>query len=478
MMRRWRLSLKQRLLLLITALMALLCVAGGVYIVARAQNDIRGEMHSATDLIERYLGAQLAVSEVAWRQNNDLLPRLELAQLRDVHHVQVSFYTNAGALAETSIDPHAKKRRAPRWFAWLVQRSFVPIPDSTQAVAFDGVRIGDIVIHPDPSYEMDEIWNVTRGLLGLLLVFFVLANALIWWAIVRAMLPIERVRDALLQLGSGNLHMRLPPFELPELAGVSNEFNRMADRLEHSTAENLRLTQRLIQTQEDERARIAHELHDEIGQCITAIHADAAAIHCADPDRSDIANHGGALDAARESAAAIVDAATQIKNLLRSMLQRLRPAALDELGLGAALTELVGTFRQRNADTACQFHLGSEVEGLGGDLAKTVYRLIQEGLTNIARHAQAKNVSIDVHAAAITQSGNADSTQALTVMLTDDGVGFDPAAQTSGFGLLGMRERVQALGGELCIDSRPGAGTRIVAMLPFRETNTHEAEGE
>ncbi|MGH8123091.1 MAG: HAMP domain-containing protein, partial [Rudaea sp.] len=236
MMRRWRLSLKQRLLLLITALMALLCVAGGVYIVARAQSDIRGEMHSATDLIKRYLGAQLALSEVAWQQNNDILPRLELAQLRNVHHVQVSFYTNAGVLVETSVDPHAKKLRAPRWFAWLVQRSFVPIPDTTRPVAFDGVRIGDIVIHHDPSYEMDEIWNVTRGLLGLLLVFFVAANALIWWAVVRAMRPIERVRDALQQLGGGNLRMRLPPFDLPELAGVSHEFNRMADALEHSTA--------------------------------------------------------------------------------------------------------------------------------------------------------------------------------------------------------------------------------------------------
>ncbi len=166
-----RLSLKQRLLLLITALMALLCVAGGIYIVTRAQSDIRGEVHSATDLIQRYLRAQLDVSEMAWRQNNDILPQLELAQLRDVHHVQVSFYTNAGALAETSIDPHAPKPRAPRWFAWLVQRSFVPIPDSTQAVAFDGVHMGDIVIHPDPTYEMDEIWNVTRGLLRLLLGF-------------------------------------------------------------------------------------------------------------------------------------------------------------------------------------------------------------------------------------------------------------------------------------------------------------------
>jgi two-component system sensor histidine kinase UhpB len=468
-----RLGLKQRLLLLITALMALLCVAGGVYIVTRAQDDIRGEVHSATDLIQRYLRAQLAVSEMAWRQNNDVLPQLELEQLRDVHHVQVSFYTASGALAETSVDPHARKPRAPRWFAWLVQRSFVPIPDSTQAVAFSGMHIGDIVIHPDPTYEMDEIWNVTRGLLGLLLVFFVLVNALIWWAVVRAMRPLQRVRDALQQLGTGNLRMRLPSFELPELAGLSREFNQMADTLEHSTLENQQLTQRLIRTQEDERTRIAHELHDEIGQCITAIHADAVAIQHSDPDKYDRGSH----DAARESAAAIVDAAAQIKNLLRSMLQRLRPAALDELGLDAALRELVSTFAQRNADTVCQFHIDAAVADLDGDSAKTVYRLVQEGLTNVARHAQARNVDVGVRSAATQQVGS-QRLEALTVTVADDGRGFDTRAQTSAYGLLGMRERVQALGGELHIDSRPGAGTRIVATLPCHAAQIHKGPAE
>jgi two-component system, NarL family, sensor histidine kinase UhpB len=461
-----RLSLKQRLMLLITALMALLCVAGGVYIVIRAQNDIRGEVRSATDLIQRYLRAQLAVSELSWQKNNDLLPRLELSQLHDVRHVQVFFYTNAGALLETSADAQLQKHRAPLWFSWAVQRSFAPIADSTQAVAFDGVKLGYVVIHPDPTYEMDEIWNVARGLLGLLVAFFVLVSSFIWWAVASAMRPLERVRDALQGLGAGDLTTRLPRFDLPELASLSREFNRTADTLADSTAENRRLTQRLIQTQEEERTRIAHELHDEIGQCVTAIHADAVAIQRANPDA-----HGGADADVRESASAIVDAAAQIKDLVRGMLQRLRPAPLGGMGLASALREQVAMFRQRNPEVVCNLHVDARAANLEGELARVVYRLVQEALTNISRHARASNVSIDVALRKLDeqmlQNENMVFFEGLDVTIDDDGEGFDVGVRNGGYGLAGMRERAQALGGSLHIDSRRHVGTRINARLPW-----------
>jgi two-component system sensor histidine kinase UhpB len=449
-----RLSLQQRLLLLITALMALLCVAGGIYIVRRAQNDIRGEVRSATSLVERYLRAKLAVAEMEWRQNNDLLPQLELARLRDVRHIQVSFYTRAGALAESSADAQAPAAQAPRWFAWLVQHSFRPIEDSATPVAFDGVHIGDIVIHPDPSFEMAEIWNVARGLLGLLLTFFVVVNALVWWAVVRAMRPLARAREALQRLGAGDLQTRLPAFALPELAGLSRDFNRMADTLERSLTENRHLTRQLLKAQDDERTRIAHELHDELGQCVTAIHADAVAIRQADE-----------ASAARESAAAIADAATQIKTLLRGMLQRLRPAALDTIGLGAALSDLVASFRQRHTAVVCRLRIDPAATDLKDDAAMAVYRLVQEGLTNVARHAHATHVEVDVAMDTTRQSADA-GTASLRVALSDDGVGFDPEPAAPGWGLIGMRERVRGLGGEVRIESAIGKGTRILAQVP------------
>ena len=447
---RFRLNLKQRLMLLITASMTVLCTAGGVYIVARAKDDIRGEMRSANDLVQRYLNARIELADVLSRRNSEILPRLDLAQLSGVRHVRVDLYTSGGTLVETSGGDEVVEPHAPTLFGRLVQRPANAIADTRMPVVLAGVRVGEIVIHPDASYETDEIWNVASGLLGLLLAFYLATMALVWWAVARALRPLTHVRDALQRLGAGRLDERLPTFGLPELAGVGGEFNRMASTLEHSAAENRRLARQLIAAQEDERERIARELHDEIGQCITAIHADAAAIqHDETRDR----------DAARESATAIIGAAAQIKVLLRGMLQRLRPAALTELGLGAALREQVAGFRQRHPEMLCELRIASGATDLRGETAVAAYRIAQESLTNIARHAQARSIHIDVDVE------NGDSQPRLVIRIADDGVGFEPTQRQQGFGLAGMRERALALGGTLTIDT--ATGTCIVASLPL-----------
>jgi two-component system, NarL family, sensor histidine kinase UhpB len=333
-----------------------------------------------------------------------------------------------------------------------VQRSFEPIPDVRRFVAFDGLAVGALVIHADPAFEIDEIWNVTRGLLGLLGVFSLLVNALVWWAVGRALRPVDHIRKALNELSAGHLGARLPAFDLPELASLGGDFNRMAGSLQHSTLENHRLTRRLIQTQEDESKRIARELHDEIGQCVTAIHADAATIHRASASADAIV---------RESATAIIEVTTRIKNMVRGMLQRLRPTAIDALGLEAALRDLESAFCQRNPDVACTLDIQPSAGELKGELAMAVYRVVQEGLTNIARHAQASHVDIEI------AGSPGDASALLRIKLYDDGAGFDPAAVTEGFGLLGMRERVMGLGGAVSIDSAPRRGTQIAIELPW-----------
>jgi two-component system, NarL family, sensor histidine kinase UhpB len=454
-MRGWRPSLKLRLMLLITVLIALFCLAAGIYIVRRAQTDIRSEVYSTTELIQHYLDAQLAVARSSWRENSENLPQLQLAQLSDVRHVDVYFYNAVGTMLESSAGEHAQKPTAPFWFVWLVQRSFKPIADVRRFVAFDGLAVGALVIHPDPAFEIDEIWNVTRGLLGLLIVFSLLVNALVWWAVGRALRPLEHVRTALNALSAGQLDARLPAFDLPELASLSGDFNRMAVTLQHSTAENHRLTHRLIQSQEDERKRIARELHDEIGQCVTAIHADAATIHRA---------AGSADSVIRESATAIIEVTARIKNMVRGMLQRLHLSAIDGLGLEAALRELETAFRQRNPQTTCALNVAAAASELNGELAIAIYRVVQEGLTNIARHARASHVSIDV---ALTPASPGDASCVLLATLRDDGNGFNPDAVTDGFGLPGMRERIKGLGGALTIASSVGRGTRIVVELPW-----------
>jgi two-component system, NarL family, sensor histidine kinase UhpB len=329
--------------------------------------------------------------------------------------------------------------------------------------------VGQLVIHPDPSYEIDEIWAVTRGLFVILLTFFVLVNVLVWWAVGQAMRPVEQIRAALDAVGAGKLDTRMPPLDVPELAGVSDDFNHMAGYLQRSVAENERLALRLLQIQDDERSHIARELHDEIGQCVTAIHADAVAIqHQCNGRLADI----------RESTTAIVDVTATMKEILRSMLQRLHPYDIDRYGLGIALRELITGFRQRHQSIICTLTIAREADGVTGATATAMYRLVQESLTNVTRHARARAVSIEIDVGtepSASQTVDAVTQSMLRLVIRDDGAGFAADTVVRGVGLLGMRERVKALHGSFSVVSALGQGTRVGATLPWSTKYTADA---
>ncbi len=438
-------SLRLRLSLLITLLIALMMMAGGAFIVREARQDIRDEVRSTMNLTGHFLDAQLEVLQDRGVGQGHPLRLFQLKELRDVRHLEVNFYDNRGALLDTN-EAHGERRpSAPGWFVWLVRASTLPMAPSRREVVFNGTTIGQLVIQPDPTYEIDEIWDTSSGLLLLLFVFCVLVNALVWWAVSHALRPVGYILGALGDIERGQLDARLPAFGLAEMSRISVGFNHMAETLERSVAENHSLTRRLMQTQEEERQYLARELHDEIGQCVTAIHADAVAIR----------NRGGA--AVHDSVQSIVEAIGRIKQMVRSILKRLHPGALEGLGLGAALRELAGTFHQRHPQVTCTLTVAPEVSALQGELGITLYRIVQECLTNISRHADARSVQISV------------TREPLRVELAvrDDGRGFDVRAAGAGFGLLGIRERVKGLGGTCRIDSARGRGTALIAQLPM-----------
>jgi two-component system sensor histidine kinase UhpB len=443
-------TLKLRLSLLITALIALLTLAGGAYVVREARDDIRDEVLSTLNLTGHFLDAQLALMRDRWSTSGYVMPLFQLRELGDVRHLSVKFYDSQGRLLDSNEGGHDRASVAPRWFVRMVRTASTPIPPATRTVSFNGTVIGQLIIAADPTYEMDEIWTTSRGLLELLLLFFVLVNVLVWWAVAHALQPIEYILAALGEVQRGHLGARLPRFGLPEMSRISVGFNHMAETLEQSVAENQRLTRRLLQMQEDERRSLARELHDEIGQCLSAIHADAAAIR----------NRGGA--SVRESAEAIVTVTAQIKDMVRGMLQRLRPAELEGLGLAAALRELVAAFQQRNPQMICTLQVQQGLDSLQPEVSTAAYRVVQECLTNIARHAQAHRVDIEVDLGAAVPAGDAS----LRVAVADDGKGFDSRAPQRGFGLMGMRERVKVLDGLYSIDSTPEQGTRVGVTIP------------
>ncbi len=218
-----------------------------------------------------------------------------------------------------------------------------------------------------------------------------------------------------------------------------------------------RLAQEYVQFQESERKALARELHDELGQYLNAIKTDAVAIQTKSPaHETPIARAAGAIVAHCDHLQAIV----------RGLIGRLRPVGLDVLGLQAALEHLLEDAQRRAPEHQMSISLKGELDDLDEDTSLTIYRLAQEGLTNIARHAAARNISVSV----IRKDPRIQGRDVVEIALMDDGRGADLTKQTLGLGLRGMRERVEMLQGELQVTSAPGCGFRIVACLPVART--------
>jgi signal transduction histidine kinase len=274
-------------------------------------------------------------------------------------------------------------------------------------------------------FELNErVFSVTRRYERLQLdewpiVVFVLALCLIWmvW---------RRYRLALAEL-----HAR----QLAE------------GRLTQALAENRELARQNLRTLEAERKHLARELHDELGQYLNAIKLDALA---ADNDEE-----ADARDKRTRRMLATVD---HIHAVVSDMIRRLRPAGLDELGLSAALESCIDQWQQRLPGTRFSFTASGDLDSLSEHVSLTVYRLVQEGLTNSFKHATASRIDIVLN--------RTRDTKEVVLSVADNGTGADLAQNRTGMGLNGMRERAEMLGGTLAVDTAPGRGFTVQARIP------------
>jgi signal transduction histidine kinase len=201
----------------------------------------------------------------------------------------------------------------------------------------------------------------------------------------------------------------------------------------------------VVEAQETERSRLARELHDETGQALTSILLGLKPLEEALADQPT-------RDALVELREHVVSALQDVRRLA----VELRPAVLDDFGLVPALERLIDSFGEQT-NVRVDFRSGLGETRLPSEVETTLYRIVQESLTNIVKHAKARSVSIS-----LTRRGSA-----VAVVIEDDGAGFDQRmVRQEGIGLLGMRERLALLDGRLEIESRPGAGTTIVAEVP------------
>jgi two-component system, NarL family, sensor histidine kinase UhpB len=444
-------NLKIRINLIITLMLALVMLLGAGMMIYNAQEDVRAEVDSTTTLAMHLLNAEILhyTTDYTWAgvEAKDKTSIFHLQNLDNVRHLKIEFFDAFGKLRDSNSPTGLIDNNSPPWwFKKIMSGVSSTLKATHRPVVVNNRTLGELVITPDPSYEIAEIWDDTLGLLSLGLLFFLVLNGLVYWAVDRALNPLDKVLSALTEIEHGRLEARLPTFSLPELSSISDKFNAMAKTLESSTLNNHRLTQQIIRLQEDERKNIAHDLHDEIGQHLTAINLDSSVILKTD-----------SLVVAKASAKAISDVAMQMMRIVREMLLQLRPVMLDGLGLSASLHELTEAWKQRNRGINTNINISSQLDNINEIVSITTYRIVQECLTNISKHANARMVTIKIER----------KDDRLKISVKDDGKGFDAHHISQGFGLAGMRERAEGLGGSFVQTSKLGTGVLIEANLPI-----------
>lgn len=229
---------------------------------------------------------------------------------------------------------------------------------------------------------------------------------------------------------------------------------KQAEAARNQLRETRLLAKHMDEVQEAERRHLARELHDELGQCLTAIKTDAVLIRNRTED-NEPRIHG--------SAQAIIDTASHIYDVVHNMITRLRPSPLDDLGLVPTLEQSIASWQQREPDIDFKLHSSGKLDNLNEAMNMTVFRVVQEAITNAVRHAEASRIDVSVDA----QQGG-DNEQ-ITIEIVDNGKGMVVKDFHSDvdFGLLGMRERAQSLGGEFTLESQPGDGVKIKIMIPL-----------
>ncbi|WP_108516476.1 sensor histidine kinase [Bradyrhizobium algeriense] len=346
----------------------------------------------------------------------------------------------------------------PLWFAAAVQTLFGTHAAVARSISTRNVTAGTVSAIADPDAAISLAWqhivdNIHVALLMALAIAFFASLA-----IAHTLAPAQQIVAALQRMAHGQYRTSLPRFRSMELAMIGQAVGDLGERLAQATEERAVLTRRLLEIRNDERRALARELHDEFGQNLSAILAFASIIEAT--GAREQAKSNVASDVAQD-ARMISQATHRIMACLRDTLNRLRHPPAEELGLEACLVSLVDSWRSQNAtQPMIQLDLQGDLADVRGTVAATAYRVAQECLTNSLRHSAAREIVLRIERRTGTEN-------ALLIRVEDDG-GGDAAkvAQSTGFGLTGIRERVTALGGSLSI-ARARRGVSVAATIPL-----------
>ncbi len=333
-------------------------------------------------------------------------------------------------------------RRAPGWFA-----DFLSLPEMRAAfpVMIEGKRVADIVFDPDMSADVFEKWIGFLAILVSATALALLTGFIAFLTAGAALGPLRDLGVGLTRMRQGNFGEFIPLAGPPEIRRSTEEANELAQTLNRLSRDNRSLLRKIVSLQDDERRDLARELHDELGPLLFGIRANAVTLLDAPPgDRAQ-------LDG---SVAGVLQSVEALQHANRRILDRLRPLYIDELGLTKSIETLLRNARSQAPQLQQTADIDPRLSDVDGLLSHTVYRVIQEGVTNVLRHANADAMKV-------TATMQSDQ---LFVEVADNGAGIRPD-NVFGRGLTGMRERARALGGTFEL-RRDGGLTCVRCRLP------------
>ncbi|KWV49919.1 histidine kinase [Bradyrhizobium macuxiense] len=448
----WRkLSLRARINLLLALILLIGLGINIARLVLEAGPRVQAEDQSTIRLAREFVGTIVA----GLNEAPDPDARLDriVQDLSRLRHVSITRQDNATAKASERPEEVSDGRAPPAWFIALVhpEQTSVRVPISIHG------QQQSLLITSHPDDEVAEIWDgiVTQVEVGsAIAVALFLVTMLV---VGRALAPLEALSQAMTSIEAGFYDVRVEPGGSPELAAICSKLNHLAATLGEAVDGKRQLAERAVSLQDSERKEIARELHDEFGPYLFALRAHAGALtrmsEVDKPDPVALRKHGNA----------ILEQVNALQQFTRRILERLRPAGLAELGLRDALGALVRLWSESHPEVEIESSVSSALGDAGEMADLTIYRIVQEALTNVFRHAEATAVSITI-APADRQAGVRDSRVCALVRVSDNGRGLRPDHKL-GRGLTGMRERILALGGTLNVNSGDD-GVTVEALVP------------
>ncbi len=339
---------------------------------------------------------------------------------------------------------------------WFVRLLAIPEFKAAFPVTIQGRQVGDIVFAPDMTAELHEKW------IGFLAIAWSGATLMLLTAVIAhftarsTLRPLQNLGDGLTRMRAGNYEQPIAPAGPPEIRKSVQEANALASTLHQFSQDNRKLLRRIVSLQDDERQDMARELHDELGPLLFGIRANAVALlESISPDEAT----------SKSAAEGILQLVETLQQVNRRILDGLRPLYIEELGLEKSIQTILQGAKTQAPGLKVTSQIDSRLNEIEGLLSLTVYRVIQEAVTNVLRHARASAMHVTA----------AVDAREVVVEISDDGIGF-PADRRFGRGLTGMLERARALSGTLEL-LRDAGRTSVRCRLPTGDSAAQEGDG-